>query len=307
MENVIEARGLTRRFGKKEAVRDLSFTVPSGGVFAFLGPNGAGKTTTIKLAMNILEPTRGHIAVLGKDSTQLGPPELAQIGYVSENQKLPEWMTVSQLVDYCRPFYPNWDEQFCKQLASDLSLPPHEKIKNLSRGMKVKAALLCSLAYRPRLLVLDEPFGGLDPLVRDDLVRGILEMTEQGQWTIFISSHDVDEVEALADWVGFLNEGRIIFVESIAQLQSRFRRVEVITQGDAFKPAQIPPTWLNPEVAGRTFRFVDSAYGEPDSVDKIKSEYGASEVSVSSMSLRDIFVALAKNSRLSGWSEQWLT
>jgi ABC-2 type transport system ATP-binding protein len=206
MNNIIETHSLTRRFGKTEAVDNLTLTVPEGSIYAFLGPNGAGKTTTIKMLLNILQANSGSANVMGVDSRRLGPRELSGIGYVSENQKLPEWMTVGQLIEYCRPMYPKWDATFCEKLRGQFDLPLDKKLKNLSRGMKVKAALLVSLAYRPRVLLLDEPFTGLDPLVRDEFIRGILELSEEGNWTVFISSHDIDEVERLADWVGRVRE-----------------------------------------------------------------------------------------------------
>src|SRR6059036_3848810 len=130
--NAIEAEGLTRRFGRKLAVSGLSFRVPHGSLFALLGPNGAGKTTAIKLLMNLLEPTRGNVRVLGTDSTRLGPSELAQIGYVSENQRLPGWMTVAELLAYLRPLYPAWDEVFCGVLAARFGLPPGGRLRDLS-------------------------------------------------------------------------------------------------------------------------------------------------------------------------------
>src|SRR5213592_1402252 len=224
--NAIEAEGLTRRFGRKLAVSGLSFRVPHGSLFALLGPNGAGKTTAIKLLMNLLEPTRGNVRVLGTDSTRLGPSELAQIGYVSENQRLPGWMTVAELLAYLRPMYPSWNEAFCRNLLDGFSLPLNEKIKNLSRGMKVKAALLSSLAYRPRLLVLDEPFSGLDPLVREELIRGVVESASET--TLFISSHDLADIESFANHIGYLSEGRLQFAEEMTALSARFREIEVI-------------------------------------------------------------------------------
>src|SRR5947199_3546786 len=253
--NAIEAEGLTRRFGRKLAVSGLSFRVPPGSLFALLGPNGAGKTTAIKLLMNLLEPTRGNVRVLGTDSTRLGPSELAQIGYVSENQRLPGWMTVAELLAYLRPLYPSWNEAFCRNLLGGFSLPLNEKIKNLSRGMKVKAALLSSLAYRPKLLVLDEPFSGLDPLVRDEFIKGVLEVSSQGEWTVLVSSHDIDEVERLADHVAMLEEGRLRISEGTETLQARFRRVEVTgaatpssrpERGEgAASPLISDPSWLD--------------------------------------------------------------
>src|SRR3954462_14577290 len=207
--NIIETQNLTRRFGRMEAVQDLNLAVPTGSVFALLGPNGAGKTTTIKMLVNLLRPTSGEATVLGVDSRRLGERELAQLGYVSENQQLPLWMTVRQLLDYCRPFYPTWDAALEKTLLAQFELPTDRKLKQLSRGMLMKAALLSSLAYRPKLLVLDEPFSGLDPLVRDEFIRGVLEVSDAGEWTVLVSSHDIEEVERLADHVGLLEDGRL--------------------------------------------------------------------------------------------------
>src|SRR5262249_7290036 len=157
MDAVLSTSHLTCRYGRTEAVTDLSFDVAPGTVFALLGPNGAGKTTTIRTVMNILKPTSGSATVLGIDSRALGAAQLAAIGYVSENQALPLWMTVEELLAYCRPFYPTWDDELCARLAEGFDLPLHTKLGRMSRGMRVKAALLSSLSYRPRLLVLDEP------------------------------------------------------------------------------------------------------------------------------------------------------
>jgi ABC-2 type transport system ATP-binding protein len=299
MPPVIETAGLTRSFGRTAAVRDLTLQVPEGCVYAFLGPNGAGKTTTIKMLLNILAPTGGTARVLGVDSTRLGPGELARIGYVSENQQLPDWMTVRQLLDYCRPFYPTWDDTFCRKLLHDFSLPEDRKLGSLSRGMKVKAALVSSLSYRPRLLVLDEPFSGLDPLVRDEFIRGILELAEQDGWTIFISSHDIDEVERLSDWVGIINDGKLHLSEQAESLQRRFRRIEFSTgAGIARLPASLPASWLVPEVAGLNVGLVESDYREGATETELRALFpNAGPITVEPLSLREIFLTLARTFR----------
>jgi ABC-2 type transport system ATP-binding protein len=299
MNNVIETQGLQRRFGKTDAVADLSITVPEGSIYAFLGPNGAGKTTTIKTLMNILRPTAGVARVLGVDSTALGPREFTQIGYVSENQQLPEWMTVRQFIAYCRAMYPQWDAAFGEKLLAQFNLPPDRKLKSLSRGMKVKAALLTSLAYRPRLLVLDEPFTGLDPLVRDEFIRGILELSEEEKWTVFISSHDIDEVERLADRVGIIDNGRLHLEESASSLQARFRQMECVLTDPARLPAPPPPSWLVPEIAGHSLRFVETHYQAEASEAQIRAIFpGSSQITASPMSLREVFLALARTFRM---------
>ncbi len=176
MTNAIETVDLARRFKGHDAVNALTLCVPAGSVFALVGPNGAGKTTTIKMLMNLIRPSGGRATVLGADASRLGPPEFQRIGYVSENQDLPDWMTPDQLLAYVRPFYPTWDRTLCEKLQRDLGLDTHTPLKRLSRGTRMKASLLASLAYRPELLVLDEPFTGLDPLVRDELIRALLEL-----------------------------------------------------------------------------------------------------------------------------------
>src|SRR5688572_13162493 len=253
--NIIETQNLTRRFGRMEAVHELSLAVPEGSVFALLGPNGAGKTTTLKLLMNLLSPTSGSARILGVDSRKLGERELAQIGYVSENQQLPVWMTVRQFLNYCRPFYPTWDRALEAKLLAQFALPETRKLSQLSRGMLMKAALLSSLAYRPKLLVLDEPFSGLDALVRDDFIRGVLEVSALGEWTVLVSSHDIEEVERLADHVAILEAGRLRLSERADDLQRRFRRVEVT---DAPSSAVAVPGWLDWQRAGLLTRFVET-------------------------------------------------
>ena len=224
MDAVIETVDLKRRFGQLDAVEGLNLQVSAGSLFAFVGPNGAGKTTTIKMLLNLLKPTSGKAIVLGTDSRRLGPRQLQRIGYVSENQELPDWMTVDQLVAYLHPFYPTWDDALCRKLRVDLDLTSALPMRTFSRGMRMKAALLVSLAYRPELVVLDEPFSGLDPLARDELIRALLELTGERTWTTLISSHDIDEVERLADSIAFIDKGRVFVTESVQELIGKYRR-----------------------------------------------------------------------------------
>jgi ABC-2 type transport system ATP-binding protein len=221
MPAAVEARQLTRRFRRTDAVRELTFTVPDGSICALLGPNGAGKTTTIKLLMNLIRPSSGGVSVLGRDSRRLDAAVLQRIGYVSENQQLPDWMTPAQLFEYCRPLYPGWDPSLAATLQDMLGLAETRPLRQLSRGTRMKAALLASLAYRPALLVLDEPFTGLDPVVRDDLIEALLRPPGGRAWTVLVSSHDMHEVERLADRVVFIEGGRLLLEESVESLLAR--------------------------------------------------------------------------------------
>jgi ABC-2 type transport system ATP-binding protein len=295
--HAIETTGLTRRFGTLEAVNDLDLVVPAGRVFALVGPNGAGKTTAIKLMMNLLAPTSGRASVLGTDSRALGVGELQRIAYVSENQQLPDWMSPPELLAYCRPFYATWDDDFASRLQRALGLDTRAPLRTLSRGTRMKAALLASLAYRPELVVLDEPFSGLDPLVRDELVRTLLEAPADRGWTVFLSSHDVDEVERLADWIGFMSSGRLVFAEPVDSLLGRFRLVEVVAPDGA--PMSLPRVdgWIPQGSAGRTLRFVDTAH-DADGPQRIAAAFRGARVQVQPMALRDIFITLARTPAL---------
>lgn len=295
--NPIETHQLTRRFGGNEAVHNLDLLVPTGSVCALLGPNGAGKTTTIKLLMNLIAPTGGTARILGTDSTQLGPREFAQIGYVSENQSLPLWMTVRQLIDYCRPLYPTWDRDLERKLLAQFALPANCKLRHLSRGMTMKVALLVALAYRPKLVVLDEPFSGLDPLVRDEFVQGLLEASDAGEWTVLISSHDIDEVERLADRIALLDQGRLRVNESAESLQARFQRIEINLQGGAAHLESPPLSWLELERSGERVRFIDSAYAPAETEAACRRRFPAAIVTAQPLSLREIFVAFARGRR----------
>jgi ABC-2 type transport system ATP-binding protein len=295
MSYAIETARLSRRFRATEAVHDLTLQVPAGSIFALVGPNGAGKTTTIKLLMNLIRPSSGSARVLGADSRRLGVAEFRRIGYVSENQELPDWLTPGELLAYVRPFYPTWDQALCDRLRDELALDTRTKLSRLSRGTRMKAALLSSLAYRPELLVLDEPFTGLDPLVRDELIRALLELPGERPFTCLVSSHDIDEVERLADWVGFIRDGGLVFAEPVTSLLGRFRLVEITGEDAAPAVDGLPESWIVQGVAGRTLRVVDSAYGD-DTRSCAAARFPGASLHVGPLSLREIFVALARKS-----------
>jgi ABC-2 type transport system ATP-binding protein len=292
----LHTEGLTKKYARNEALAGLTLQVPEGSVFALVGPNGAGKTTAIKLLMNILRPTAGRALVLGVDSRKLGAGQLAQIGYVSENQQLPEWMRVGYFLAYCKKFYPGWRDDDLAALVASYQLPLDRPLKALSRGMKIKAALAASLAYRPRLIVLDEPFGGLDVLVREQLIESILDRTPEA--TVLLCSHDLAELESFATHIAYLNEGRLDFVEEMGALSERFREIEVTLENPIALPPGLPTAWLNAEQSGVVIRFTDSGYEPGRSHAEIRRCFpGVREIAARNLTLRAIFVALAKRAR----------
>jgi ABC-2 type transport system ATP-binding protein len=296
MNTAILTAGLSRRFGRTVALDGVDLTVPEGAIYALVGANGAGKTTMIKLMMNILRPSSGRARVLGSESTSLTGKAFIRIGYVSENQEMPGWMTVQTMLDYHRAFYPQWDRALEQQLVRQFDLPLKRKIKQLSRGMRMKAAFVSSLSYHPSLIVLDEPFSGLDPLVRDELIEGLIERAPET--TIFLSSHDLAEIESFSSHVGFLEQGRLIFSEEMPTLTDRFRAVTVTLESPSPLPVSLPPTWLEPQTADCVVRFIHSKYNEKDASAELANIFPAArDVTFDPMSLRSIFLAVAKSGR----------
>ena len=295
MTSPLRAIELTKTFPRVDALRSLSLEVPEGAVFALVGPNGAGKTTAIKTFLNLYKPTSGNAEVLCVDSRSLGAAQLAHIGYVSENQKLPGWMTAGDFLAYCQEFYPTWSGDDLAALVRLYELPLDRKLSQLSRGMRVKAQLASSLAYRPKLIVLDEPFSGLDVLVREQLIESVLDRAPEA--TVFLASHDLGEIESFASHIAYLNEGRLEFAEESAALSARFREIQVTLDSPADFPADRPATWLNPEVSGVVIGFTDSSYSDRGEAE-IRSRFpGAREISARPMTLRSIVLALEKSAK----------
>jgi ABC-2 type transport system ATP-binding protein len=293
MSETIRTVDLKKRFRRLNAVDGLNLTVQEGSIYTLVGPNGAGKTTTIKILMNILEPTSGQAEVLGRESKKIAGRAFTDIGYVSENQEIPEWMRVNALLAYLRPFYPNWDRELEGALIKQFDLPVERKVRELSRGMKMKVALASALAYHPKLIVLDEPFGGLDPLVRDELVEALLERATEA--TVFLSSHDLAEIESFASHVGYMEQGRLRFSEEMTTLAARFREVELTLEGPRALPEKLPKTWLHVKASGGVVRFVESAFDQERTNAEIGNVFGVvHEATFRAMTLRAIFVAMAR-------------
>jgi len=195
-----------------------------------------------------------------------------------------------------RPFYPAWDTKLEAELIRQFELPTDRKLRNLSRGMRMKASLASSLAYHPKLIVLDEPFTGLDPLVRDELIQGLLDRAEES--TIFISSHDLGEIETFASHVAYLEEGRLRFSEEMNSLIDRFREVELTFDTPPTMPQKTPQTWLQMNVSATVVRFIDSGFDSQRTRADVKELFGEPRnMTFSPMSLRSIFLAMAKSAR----------
>jgi ABC-2 type transport system ATP-binding protein len=295
---IIETKGVAKKFGRFEAIEDLNLQVPEGAVFALIGPNGAGKSTTIRLLMNILRADRGEITVLGTPSQRLTPRDFEKIGYVSESQKLPVGLSLAHYFEYLRALYPSWDRSLEAQLRDQFELPPSRKIGHLSHGMRMKALLVGALAFRPQLLVLDEPLSGLDTLVRDEVVNGLLQ--QAAGTTILISSHELSEIESFTTHVAFMQNGRLLLQEEIESLQARFREVHVTLSAVKELPRPVPVDWLLPEIEGHRLRFFASHYRDDSTLYReLAKHFGAIQMESEPMSLRAIANALMQQRKRS--------
>jgi ABC-2 type transport system ATP-binding protein len=295
-DTMVRADDVWKRFGRHDALRGLNLLVPEGSAYALIGANGAGKTTTIKVLMNILGPSRGAATVMGIDTRRMSPAILAQIGYVSENQALPTRIRVGDYLDYLRPFYPSWDRALEASIRTRLHLPVERKIGELSHGMRIKVALACALPYRPKLLILDEPFSGLDPLVREEFMEGLL--MDAGDTTMLISSHELGEIENVATHVGFLDAGKMLLEESMSDLNARLREVRVTLERPAAVPEHLPKEWLRPRAFGNVLSFVDTRYSEADLGERLRSLLGpVRQIDAQPMPLRSVFTTLARAAR----------
>ena len=293
---IVETHGLTKAYRRLEAVHGVDLRVEEGRAFALIGPNGAGKTTLLQLLVNLLQPSSGAASVLGVDSRRLGASDFARIGYVAESQQLPGRLTVGQFFDYLRPFYPTWERALENELRETMRLPAGREIRRLSHGERMKTALASALPFRPRLLILDEPLSGLDPLARDELMEGVLK--QAGETTVVLSSHELAEIEHAVTHVGFLDSGQLEFQESSSDLAARVREVRVLLEGAAAVPARTPETWLDVRAAGNVLTFVETRYSEATLGERVRScVAGVRRIDADALPLRATFVALARAAR----------
>ncbi|MEM8932246.1 MAG: ABC transporter ATP-binding protein [Acidobacteriota bacterium] len=295
---VLETAELTFKYRSAEALNGLDLEVHEGEIFGLLGPNGAGKSTALALALGLLRPRSGTARIFGVDGRRLGPVEKARIGLVDEEQDWPKWMSLDRLARQLRPLYPTWDDAFYDDLCTRFELDRRRPVGKMSRGQRMRARMVLALAYRPRLLILDEPFAGLDPMVRADVVDGLLDLTEQERWTIVLATHEMALAERLVDRVGFLDGGRMSLVDDLDRLRARTRRVRVELAAPYRAGADWPDAWSRPEIDGRHVRFVDFAADTAD-IEAPYGEYFGDLVSVSAseLSLEAIFVAHHQHQR----------
>jgi ABC-2 type transport system ATP-binding protein len=293
---IIHTENLRKAYGRWDAVRGLNLSVPAGSAYALIGANGAGKTTTIRMLMNLIAPSGGEATVLGVDSRKLSHSQLSQIGFVSESQEMPARLKVGQYLDYLRPFYATWDRALEYSIFDGLKLPLEHRIGDLSHGTRMKLRLACALPFKPKLLVLDEPLSGLDPLVRDEVMERLLGQADE--MTIFISSQELTDIEGTVTHLGFLENGRLLFQEPMSELSARVREVRITLADKAVRPPTAPADWINVSTSGNVLSFVDVHFSKDRLSGMIASLLrDVRNVHVQPIALRSIFIALTRSNQ----------
>jgi ABC-2 type transport system ATP-binding protein len=279
---VIETRDLHKRYDGVAAVNGLTLQVPAGSICGFLGRNGAGKTTTIKLLLGMARPTSGEARVFGLPAAD---PRASvgirrRTGFVSDEKDLYDYMTVADMIRFTAPFFPRWRVDLEARYLRSFDLPADRKISTLSRGMRTKLALLLALCRRADLLVLDEPTSGLDPAVIEEVLQAIVAHVAGEQATVFFSSHQIGEVEQIADRVVVIDRGRAVVSGALDDLRDNYRRIQLVFDGEAPDVAFRAPGVVRVRRQGRVLTVLSSLgaeaiVGEARAMNPISIDVGA--------------------------------
>jgi ABC-2 type transport system ATP-binding protein len=272
---------------------NISFELPTGSILGFIGPNGAGKSTTIRILMGLIHQDQGAVRVLGHSMPEEQAAAKLDIGFVSEDMRLYGAATVGWHMEFIRSIYPRWDQPYAASLLHRFDIKPQQKIRGLSHGQRVKAALLLALARRPRLLVLDEPTTGLDPVARQEVLGELMAVLADEERTILFSSHNTLDVEQISDQIMFIDRGRIIDSDDKESFLDRWRRLRLVLSPDAVLPrfsgiVGVGGSGLLPVLTTNCF--------EPRMVSECRN-MGAIVQAVDTMTLEEIFVANVQSRR----------
>jgi ABC-2 type transport system ATP-binding protein len=289
-EAVVAITNLSRRFGSKTALDDVSLYVPRGSVFGLVGENGAGKTTLIKHILGLLRAEAGTVRVFGIDPAVDPVPVLGRIGYLSEQPDLPGWMRVDELLRYTKAFYPKWDEAYAKELLAQFGLNPAQRLNTLSKGQAAKAGLLVAQGHRPDLLLLDEPSSGLDPLVRRTILEAVIRTVADEGRTVFFSSHLLEEIERVSDQIAMLHQGKLVLCGPLDEIKAQHRQFTLHFEIAQEKPPVIAGAL---SVNGKGREWTVMCNGARQELPGAAAQLGARIVDERAPSLNEIFVAHA--------------
>jgi ABC-2 type transport system ATP-binding protein len=287
---VIETKELYKNYGVVEALRGLNLQVPRGSIYGFLGRNGAGKTTTIKVLLGMVRASGGLARVFGLPSgtKEMGVAIRRRAGFVSEDKDLYDYMTVEEMIRFTAAFYMGWRSDLERRYLRAFELPAERKVKALSRGMRTKLALLLSLCRGVELLILDEPTSGLDPAMVEEVLQALVAHVSAQETTAFFSSHQIAEVDQIADSVTVMHRGRAVVSGALDDLRESYRRIQLVFDGEAPQPALRAPGIARVRRDGRVLTVLSSA-GAEGVLDETRGLQPVS-VDVTPVTLKEIFL-----------------
>ncbi len=288
-EDAIVVQGLTKQYGSLLAVNGLDMRIPRGAVYGFLGRNGAGKTTTLKMLLGLARPTAGQARVLGLDFQRDRVEILRRVAFVGENKVLYENLTPAEMVGFARPFYPGWSGAAVESCAQRLEIPMQQRFKKLSKGNRAKVWMLLALAQGAELLLLDEPTAGLDPFMNDALLKLLSEYAAESGRTVFFSSHHLAEVEQICEWVGIVDEGRMLLEARLEDIREHYR---LVTAAGNNLPDVRDAAVVAASRNGRFSRYLLARDAEAFAAGLRAS--GAAVTEVAPLSLREVFLELVR-------------
>jgi ABC-2 type transport system ATP-binding protein len=287
---IIETADLRKNYGTVEAIRQLNLRVPKGSIYGFLGRNGAGKTTTIKILLGMARPTSGQARVFGLSADAPGASvEIrGRTGFVSEDKDLLDGMTVEEIIRFTASFYSRWRGDLEGRYQRSFELPRERKVKDLSRGTRTKLALLLALCRGAELLILDEPTSGLDPAAIEEVLQALVAHVAGEETTVFFSSHQIAEVEQIADRVTIIDRGRDVVTGALEDLRENYRRIHLVFDGEAPNPAFRAPGILRVQRNGRSLSVL-AREGAGQIVEEARALQAVS-VDVVPVTLKEIFL-----------------
>ncbi len=281
----IETIDLWKRYDGVDALRGLDLRVPTGSICGFLGRNGAGKTTTIKVLLGMARATKGEARLLGEPA---GDAEVRRrVGFVSDEKDLYDYMTVDEIIAFARPFFPKWRSDLEQKYRQKFELPGPRDIKDLSRGTRTKLALLLALCRGADLLILDEPTSGLDPAMAEDVLQALVGHVAGEETTVFFSSHQIAEVDQIADHIAIVDRGRTVVAGALDDLRDRYQRVQLVFAGAAPDVPLRSPGVVRVTRDGRVLTVLTR---ERDALIAEAKTLSPASVDVSPVTLKEIFL-----------------
>jgi ABC-2 type transport system ATP-binding protein len=289
---IIETVGLKKQYKDATALDGLDLAVPAGSIYGLLGRNGAGKTTAIKILMGMVRPTAGHASIFGLAASQPQPSVAIRqrTGFVSDERDLYDFMTVAQLIAFTASFFPHWRADMAKRYVRSFDLPESRRVKALSRGERTKLALLLAFCRGAELLILDEATSGLDPVAAEEVLQALVGHVASEGATVFFSSHQINEIEQIADHVAIIDRGRTVLEGSLDELRESYRRIELVFDGDAPAVQFRSPGVARIERKGRVLTVLASAGAER--IIEEAHTLGSVSAEARSVTLKELFLEI---------------